>query len=146
MSDLHSINEAINKKAGRKLLPSIAVGLSLLTLVWFSLSFQREIFAIVVAVAVILGVRELVRAFSYWSVICGVGRGSCWSCRCYSDRISTVTYSRTVARSRRICGKSNRHNLWIALPTFLSWLFNSVGTTKYRFPTCHDLCGFGWMQ
>ncbi|NCV80124.1 MAG: phosphatidate cytidylyltransferase, partial [Actinobacteria bacterium] len=29
MSDLHSINEAINKKAGRKLLPSIGVGLSL---------------------------------------------------------------------------------------------------------------------
>ena len=27
MSDLHSINEAINKKAGRKLLPSIAVGI-----------------------------------------------------------------------------------------------------------------------
>ena len=69
MSDLHSINEAINKKAGRKLLPSIAVGLSLLTLVWFSLSFQREIFAIVVAVAVILGVRELVRAFSARGIV-----------------------------------------------------------------------------
>lgn len=64
MSDLHSINEAINKKAGRKLLPSIGVGLSLIGLVWFALSYQREIFAIVVAVAVILGVREIVRAFA----------------------------------------------------------------------------------
>lgn len=64
MSDIHSINEAINKKAGRKLLPSIAVGLSLIALVWFTLSFQRELFAIVVAVAVVLGVREIVRAFS----------------------------------------------------------------------------------
>ena len=63
MSDLHSINEAINKKAGRKLLPSIGVGLSLIGLMWFALSYQREIFAIVVAIAVVLGVREIVRAF-----------------------------------------------------------------------------------
>jgi len=64
MSDLHSINEAINKKAGRKLLPSIGVGLSLIGLVWFALSYEREIFAIVVALAVILGAREIVRAFA----------------------------------------------------------------------------------
>ena len=64
MSDLHSINQAINKRAGRKLLPSIGVGLSLIGLVWFALSYQREIFAIVVVVAVILGVREIVRAFA----------------------------------------------------------------------------------
>ena len=63
MSDLHSIFDAINKKAGRKLLPSIGVGLSLIGLVWFALSYQREIFAIVVAIAVVLGVREIVRAF-----------------------------------------------------------------------------------
>jgi len=69
MSDLHSINEAINKKAGRKLLPSIAVGLSLIALVWFTLSYQREIFAIVVAVAVILGLRELVRAFAARGIV-----------------------------------------------------------------------------
>lgn len=64
MSDIHSLNEAINKKAGRKLLPSIGVSLSLISLVWFALSYQREIFAIVVAIAVVLGVREIVRAFS----------------------------------------------------------------------------------
>ncbi len=68
MSDLHSINEAINKKAGRKLLPSIGVGLSLISLVWFALSYQREIFAIVVAIAVVLGVREIVRAFAAHSI------------------------------------------------------------------------------
>jgi len=68
MSDLHSINEAINKKAGRKLLPSIGVGLSLIGLVWFALSYQREIFALVVAVAVVLGIGEIVRAFSAHSI------------------------------------------------------------------------------
>jgi phosphatidate cytidylyltransferase len=68
MSDLHSIFDAINKKAGRKLLPSIGVGLSLIGLVWFALSYQREIFAIVVAVAVVLGVREIVRAFAAHSI------------------------------------------------------------------------------
>ena len=68
MSDLHSIFDAINKKAGRKLLPSIGVGLSLIGLVWFALSYQREIFAIVVAVAVLLGVREIVRAFAAHSI------------------------------------------------------------------------------
>ena len=68
MSDLHSIIDAINKKAGRKLLPSIGVGLSLIGLVWFALSYQREIFAIVVAIAVVLGVREIVRAFAAHSI------------------------------------------------------------------------------
>lgn len=63
MSDLHSINEAINKKAGRKLLPSIAVGLSLIALAWFSLSYERAVFAIFIAAIVVLGMRELVRAF-----------------------------------------------------------------------------------
>jgi phosphatidate cytidylyltransferase len=64
VSDLHSINEAINKRAGRKLLPSIGVGLFLITLVWLSLSTYRFLFAIVVAIAVVLGIRELNRALS----------------------------------------------------------------------------------
>jgi phosphatidate cytidylyltransferase len=63
VSDFNSINEAINKRAGRKLLPSIGVSFSLLALIWFALAYQREIFVIVVAVAVILGIREIVRAF-----------------------------------------------------------------------------------
>lgn len=64
MSDIHSINEAINKRAGRKLFPSIAVSLSLVALVWFALAYRREIFAVVVAAAVLLGIREIVRAFN----------------------------------------------------------------------------------
>ncbi|CAN2209809.1 CdsA CDP-diglyceride synthetase [Candidatus Nanopelagicaceae bacterium] len=64
MSDLHSLNEAINKKAGRKLLPSIGVSLSLVALIWFALAYQRIIFAAVVTVVVILGIRELNKAFT----------------------------------------------------------------------------------
>ena len=64
MSDFQSMNEAINKKAGRKLGPSIAVSLSLIALIWFALAYRREVFAVVVAVAVLLGIREIVRAFS----------------------------------------------------------------------------------
>lgn len=64
MSDFQSINEAINKKAGRKLGPSIVVSLSLIALVWFALVYRREVFAVVVAIAVLLGIREIVRAFS----------------------------------------------------------------------------------
>ncbi len=64
MSDLHSINEAINKKAGRKLVPSIVVGLSLLGLIWFSLSVYKELFLLVLGTAVVLGIREIVRAYN----------------------------------------------------------------------------------
>ena len=63
MSDLHSINEAINKRAGRKLLPSIGVGIFLIALVWLSLSTYRVLFAALIAVAVLLGIREINRAF-----------------------------------------------------------------------------------
>ena len=63
MSDLHSINEAINKRAGRKLLPSIGVGIFLIALVWLSLSTYSVLFAAIVAVAVLLGIREINRAF-----------------------------------------------------------------------------------
>ena len=64
MSDLSAINDAINKRAGRKLLPSIAVGLSLIALVWITLSTVRATFALVVAVAVSLALRETTRAFN----------------------------------------------------------------------------------
>ncbi len=64
VSDLHSINEAINAKAGRKLLPSIFVGLSLVALVWLSLAYARILFAVLIAVVISLGIRELVRAFA----------------------------------------------------------------------------------
>ena len=64
MSDLHSINEAINAKAGRKLLPSILVSLTLIALVWLTLAYARVIFAVLVAIAVSLGIREITRAFA----------------------------------------------------------------------------------
>ncbi len=63
MSYFQSINEAINKRAGRKLGPSIVVSLSLIALIWFALAYHREIFAVVVAAAVLFGIREIVRAF-----------------------------------------------------------------------------------
>jgi len=68
MSDIHSINEAINKKAGRKLVPSIVVGLSLLGLIWFSLSVYEVLFLVVLGTAVVLGIREIVRAFNSRSI------------------------------------------------------------------------------
>ena len=64
MSDLSAINDAINKRAGRKLLPSIGVGLFLVALVWTTLSTERALFAAVVCVAVSLGLRETTRAFN----------------------------------------------------------------------------------
>jgi phosphatidate cytidylyltransferase len=64
VSDLHSLNEAINAKAGRKLLPSILVSLTLVALVWLTLAYARVIFAGLVAIAVSLGIREIVRAFA----------------------------------------------------------------------------------
>ena len=64
MSDLHSINEAINKRAGRKLGPSIVVSLFLLALIWFALAYERVIFAGLVTAAVILGLREMRMALS----------------------------------------------------------------------------------
>lgn len=63
MNDLHAINEAINRKAGRKLLPSIAVSASIVGLVWFALAYHRVLFAVLIGVAVILGIREITQAF-----------------------------------------------------------------------------------
>ena len=62
MSDLHAINDAINKRAGRKLLPSIGVALVLFLIVWSSLAYYRVIFAVMVAGVMVLGVREMVSA------------------------------------------------------------------------------------
>ena len=64
MSDLHSINEAINARAGRKLFPSIAVGLSLVALIWLSLAFERTAFAFVLSFALVLATKELSTALT----------------------------------------------------------------------------------
>ena len=59
MSDLHSFNEAVNARAGRKLFPSIAVGLSMMALIWLSLAFERTAFAFLLSLALVLATREL---------------------------------------------------------------------------------------
>jgi phosphatidate cytidylyltransferase len=64
MSDLHSINEAINKKAGRKLIPSILVGLALLGIIFSTMAFVPILFALFVLVAVLLALHELSAAFN----------------------------------------------------------------------------------
>ena len=64
MSELHNINEAINQRAGRKLLPSIAVSLSLIITVWSLLKYFRAGFAALVALAIVLAIKELAHAFS----------------------------------------------------------------------------------
>lgn len=63
MSDLHSLNEAINKRAGRKLLPSIAVSLLLLVAIFSSIIYLPIAFALLVGTAVLLASRELIAAF-----------------------------------------------------------------------------------
>ena len=64
MDDLHSLNEAINKRAGRKLLPSILVSLTILGLVFGLLSLKPILFAALVLAAVVLGLREINHAYS----------------------------------------------------------------------------------
>ena len=63
MDDLHSINEAINQRAGRKLLPSILVSLLILALVFGSLKVSPVIFDLHIGVAMLLGINEIVRAY-----------------------------------------------------------------------------------
>jgi len=63
MADLHSINDAINKRAGRKLLPSILVSLSLLTLIFGSINLEPKLFLALICVVIMLGVRELTHAY-----------------------------------------------------------------------------------
>jgi phosphatidate cytidylyltransferase len=72
LSDLSAFNEALNKRAGRKLLPSIAVGLTIIAICWFSLAYQRSVFAAIVAIAASLGIRELARAFGASNVYVSV--------------------------------------------------------------------------
>jgi phosphatidate cytidylyltransferase len=64
MEDFHSINESINQKAGRKLLPSILVSLSILGIVFGALKINTNIFMVFVWIAMLLANREIVRAYS----------------------------------------------------------------------------------
>ncbi|MFM8752497.1 MAG: phosphatidate cytidylyltransferase, partial [Actinomycetota bacterium] len=62
MSDLHSINEAINKRAGRKLIPSIIVGLFLLAVIFSTMAYVPVLFALFVGAAVLIALHELTAA------------------------------------------------------------------------------------
>ncbi|MEY4313738.1 MAG: hypothetical protein RIS93_318 [Actinomycetota bacterium] len=63
MADLHAINDAINKRAGRKLLPSILVSLLLLVLIFGSINTAPLLFFALIWLVVMLGVRELAQAY-----------------------------------------------------------------------------------
>ena len=63
MADLHAINDTINKRAGRKLLPSILVSLFLLTLIFGSINTAPLLFFALIWVVIMLGVRELAHAY-----------------------------------------------------------------------------------
>ena len=63
MDDFHSLNNAINAKAGRKLGPSILVSIAILAVVFLTISFVQFLFAIFAWVALLLAGRELTRAY-----------------------------------------------------------------------------------
>ena len=63
MDDFHSLNEAINAKAGRKLGPSILVSLAILAVVFLTISFAPPLFAIFAWIAILLAGRELTKAY-----------------------------------------------------------------------------------
>jgi phosphatidate cytidylyltransferase len=63
MDDFHSLNNAINARAGRKLGPSILVSLAILAVVFVTISFAPPLFAIFAWVAILLAGRELTKAY-----------------------------------------------------------------------------------
>ena len=69
MDQLHSLNEAINKRAGRKLLPSILVSFAILGIVFGALKINPLIFALVVWLTMLLATREIVRAYKVGGII-----------------------------------------------------------------------------
>jgi len=64
MADLHAINDAINKKAGRKLLPSILVSLFLLGLIFGTINTEPLLFFALIWVVIMIGIREITAAYS----------------------------------------------------------------------------------
>jgi phosphatidate cytidylyltransferase len=63
MADLHSINDAINKRAGRKLLPSIAVSLLLLGLIFGTINTAPILFFVFIWIVIMIGIREITAAY-----------------------------------------------------------------------------------
>jgi len=69
MDDIHSLNEAINKRAGRKLLPSIIVSVLILGVVFGTLQIHPALFTALVLAAVVLAIRELNHGFKLAGII-----------------------------------------------------------------------------
>ena len=63
MADLHALNDAINKKAGRKLLPSIAVSLLLLGLIFGTINTAPILFFAFIWIVIMIGIREITAAY-----------------------------------------------------------------------------------
>ena len=63
MADLHAINDAINKKAGRKLLPSILVSLFLLGLIFGTINTEPLLFFTLIWIVIMIGIREITAAY-----------------------------------------------------------------------------------
>ncbi|CAB4561843.1 unannotated protein [freshwater metagenome] len=63
MADLHAINDAINKRAGRKLLPSILVSLLLLAIIFTTINTEPLLFFGFIWVVIMIGVREIAHAY-----------------------------------------------------------------------------------
>lgn len=63
MDDIHSLNEAINKKAGRKLFPSIVVSLLIIGIVFATLKIHPALFTGLVLIVVVVAIRELNHGF-----------------------------------------------------------------------------------
>lgn len=69
MDDIHSLNEAINKRAGRKLLPSIIVSIAILGVVFGTLHIHPALFTALVLIAVVLAIQELNHGFKLAGII-----------------------------------------------------------------------------
>jgi phosphatidate cytidylyltransferase len=69
MDDIHSINEAINKRAGRNLGSSILVSAIIIGLVFGTLAVSPAIFAVLVTIVLMIGIRELNHAYRAGGVV-----------------------------------------------------------------------------
>ena len=62
--DIHSLNSAINNRAGRKLLPSIIVSILIIAVVFTTIDNYPPLFGLLVVTAVNLAIMEIVTALS----------------------------------------------------------------------------------
>ena len=63
MADLHAINDAINKRAGCKLIPSIFVSLLLLGLIFGTIAIAPLLFFALIWIVIMIGIREIAHAY-----------------------------------------------------------------------------------